>query len=171
MLPWLPLDGSPLPRSPPRPFVSRFVRPNPFVIPLVRPKPFVRPFVRPSPFVSPLVRPRPFVSPFVRPIPFVRPFVRPSPLVRPRPFVRPRRPFVRPPSPFVRPALGPPRRSSTSPFVNPFFDGAFSDGFRGGTTAPPGLRFACRGSAGRPSRRRGSPARRPLRRGRRHHSG
>src|SRR2546427_6491195 len=146
MLPWLPLERTPLPRVPPRPFVSPFVRPNHFVIRLFGPKPFVRPFVRPSPFVSPLVRPRPFVSPFVRPIPFVRPFVRPSPLVRPRPFVRPRRPFVRPPRPLVRPAFGPPRRSKTRPFVNPFFDGAFSAGLLGDGTVRSDFDFGAGGA-------------------------
>src|SRR5881296_2863519 len=92
----------------------------------------------PNPFVSPFVRPTPLVSPLVRP----RPFVRPSPFVRPRrPFVRPPRPFVRPPNPFVRPALSPPRRSSTRPFVNPFFDGDFSVGFAGGGTPRSGFGF------------------------------
>src|SRR2546428_7171293 len=147
-IPRRPEAWKPAARRPPNPFVSPFVRPSPFVMPLVRPRPFVRPFVLPNPFVSPLVRPRPFVSPFVRPTPLVsplvrpRPFVRPSPFVRPRrPFVRPPRPFVRPPNPFVRPALSPPRRSSTRPFVNPFFDGDFSVGFAGGGTARSGFGF------------------------------
>src|SRR5213594_2904387 len=127
-IPRRPEAWKPAARRPPNPFVSPFVRPSPFVIPLVRPRPFVSPFVRPTPLVSPLVRPRPFV--------------RPSPFVRPRrPFVRPPRPFVRPPNPFVRPALSPPRRSSTRPFVNPFFDGDFSVGFAGGGTARSGFGF------------------------------
>src|SRR5881409_3976624 len=140
-IPRRPAARNPADRRPPKPFVSPFVRPRPFVIPLVRPRPFVKPFVRPSPLVSPFVRPSPFVSPFVRP----RPFVRPSPFVRPRrPFVRPPSPLVLPPRPFVRPALGPPRRSSTRPFVSPFFDGAFSVGFPGGGTGRSDFGFGAR---------------------------